>query len=528
MAYKHEYKLKLTVNGQEYLAPVTWTNALDSVFNKRLCRRQDYGTRIFSNQKADSLSGYMTYGIGIHHEDELPIVPKDVTFDWKGYREQNYSNFSGTINKVALMCENLVRNDDYYDQSNTPIYCFTDTGAVDVIAKNWFEYNNDEEDVIYKILSFEPNGNCIIGACLKYSGYKDANKIIKVLPKGARWGLDGRANLTIYQKLHNQNPQMENSISLSDINHNYTYNYDAIDEMVDFDEQTESTIIEGQNIEYNTWNCILYARNDHYGTTGGTTITHDDNYIYVIEYLMSKVIRIGQYNRPSQPYSQYAFKPSNCDYYYNMTTRKLEGLDTIDFTPFINVKVIDKDTFDIVNEGRVNLSDVSVDLAQVLINFEGVLDTSEYEHICLNENTTTDAIIENLKLPFRMFAACVDNTYIYLTSGYGNTVTKLVKIEKADLLGASLPGTISVSEITPSGTISDFCHTIDRKNLFVSGSYYGDNTSENYIVNKNTNICNYIGFINWLVSGECEFENIAVSAGDTIKFELIEDIVEVI
>ena len=117
MSFRHEYKLKMSVGNDEYFSSIQWTNALDSVFNKRKKRIRD-------NSYLGALSEKMTTGIGITNDNNVPMIPMKTNWNFLGYKNINHNDISGSINKVALVCENIVQNqnDGYYGVLNGALF----------------------------------------------------------------------------------------------------------------------------------------------------------------------------------------------------------------------------------------------------------------------------------------------------------------------------------------------------------------------------------------------------------------------
>lgn len=507
----HKYKLKMTVDGTEYLADVNFNNALDTVFNKRKKRIRDYGNNIMPSNSG-TLSGYMTYGVGITNDNEIPMIPMDTNFSWKGYRNTNYTDITGPINKVTLMCERIVRDSDKTFYTENLGTLFNNNICGQNIGNKFGEDN-------YTVIGLAEDGETMYGISFKSGNLKTA----KFVMNDMRWGLDGLEGGSAYDR--GQKFQYDirintgATIPANEINHAYTYNFDAVAELFDKDEQKETVIIDGQSIDYYTWNCFLSCQNDYYGTSEGTTITQDDNYIYMFEYLLGAVIRLGQYD------PNYAYRPSNCDYYYNKSTRQIEGLGDVVFQPLLNYAVVDKRTGEVVQKQSLYLDNtVTIDMS--VLSYTGSTPSSRHEIILLNETAMAPSIVNTAKYPFRMFAKCADNNYIYFVGGYSGTTTTFWKLDSSLINGEVLPQNLELVEVQ-TDNINNFCHTINRKNLFKTAALWGPYSYSlvddiGFLVNKSNGIVNWIGFIDWMVSAEADFDNVQVNAGQTVKFELIE------
>lgn len=505
----HKYKLKMTVDGVEHEADLTFNEALDNVFNKRKKRIHDYGNNVYpSNQ--NTLSGYITGGVGITNDAEVPLIPQDTNFTWRGLRNTDYTNITGVIDKVVLTCERIGRD------TNKTFYT-EDIGTLCNSVIVGHSIGNTFGEAGYGVIALDEDGETMYGVATDENSIKLAKFIINDM----RWGLDGLEGgdaLQRGQKFKNDIRTREiASVPNSVIDHSYTYNFDAKAQLFDVDEEVEHATVGEQTVDYYTWNCFLNCRNDFYGTSNGTSLTQDDNYIYIFEYLLGSVIRLGQYN------PNYDYRPINCDYYYNMSTKKIEDLGNVDFKPLLNYVVIKKETMEIVQQNSIFLNNtISIDLSN--FGYTGTFDISRDTQIMLNENTMNTQEVNDAGYPFRMFATCADGDYVYLTGGYGDITTSLWRLNVSNIQGETLPETFSIEQVSTSN-INDFCHTINRKNLYKTASIWSGLTGDiGYLINKKTGIVNWIGFIDWLVSAEANFNGVTVNTGQTVRFELIEDI----
>ena len=513
---KHKYKLRMTVDGVQHEADINFNSVLDNVFNKRKRRIRDYSSNVYPSN-SNTLSGYLTYGVGITNDANVPIIPQDTTFTWKGYRDTDYTNLSGTIGKVHLMCERIVReNQNFYDVSDLTLF------KSDLVGS---PLSTDFGEDGYAAIALDEDGETLI--CISNFNNTDKKdiKAARIILNDTRWGLEGPEGLGAYERGEAFGDDFRTNgsayISGSLINHDYTNNSEARDALFDVDRQTESQTYGQQEISYETWNCFLYCKNDINNESYGTSITQDEEYIYMFEYFLGAVIRMGEYNDPDFPYSQYPFKPENCDYYYNITTRQVEGLESVEFKPLVNYAVIRKSDMSVIQQNTVFLTN------RYYIDFTG-------KNIAIAKNTTQKKIddfifstaeIINNKYPFRMTAVCADGDYVYLMSGFDYNRTDLWCLNSSNILGNSLPSTLTIENVS-TANIESFCHTINRRNLFkvpsVDSGYTLGGTY--HLVNKSTGIVNWIGFIDWLVSADADFGGVSVSAGQTVRFELIEKI----
>ena len=519
----HNYKLRMLVDGVAHDANITFNSALDNVFNKRKKRIRDYGSEIYPSN-SNTLSGYMTNGVGITNDVNIPLIPKDTNFIWKGYRHTDYTNISGTIGKVVLMCERIVRenNSNFYTVSNDVLFPSTVVGQN--IGSSFGEHS-------FLPIALDEDGETLI--CIsndESTGYnlKDIYAT-RIKLNDMRWGLDGLEGGSAYKRgiafSNDYRTDGTAFISKSLLNHGYTTNSDAKAELFDVDEDTESETFDDVTVSYDTWNCFLNCRNDWYGQSAGTSITQDEDYIYIFEYLLGAVIRIGQYNDPQKPYSQYAFKPQNCDYFYNMSTKKLEGLGNVQFQPLLNYAVIRKADMEVVQENQLFLSNTfAVDCS--ILDYTGSLSSTKDTQIEITEANMDPQIIQDNGYPFRAFAACADNDYIYFQTGTTSHITGLYRLKSSNIQGETLPESLTLEQVS-TGNITNFCHTINRKNLFTIASLRtGDSGNMGRLVNKQTGIVNWIGFIDWMISAEADFGGVQVTAGQTVKFELIEEVID--
>ena len=512
-----KYKLKMTVDGTEHLAPITWTDALGNIFNKRKRRISDYnGALGLPSATQSTLSGSLTYGVCLTNDANVPLIPKDTNFTWKGKRNTEYTNLSGNVGKVCLTSESVVASNFYNYNGlfpNLNDFCGQNSGGI--------LYN----DILYSPLQLEEDGETMIGI---YAPLSASNfEIGRFVANDMQWGLDGKRFDNAYNKTIGEVRRKNWTTIYADlVNHKYCYDDEAISELYDVDRDTESETFDNVTISYDTWNCLFYLENSYFGNNDGTSITHDANNIYIIEYLAAKRIRIGQYNDPNHPYSQYPFKPENCDIYFNMTTKQLEGLDTVNFDNLFNVVVVDKETFDVKSiEAKISgLNALSVDLSELV--YTALVSTTEVESMKL----TSENLPSISNYDCALYATCGDNSKVYITAGYGRTINKLYSITVSQFEEDNLPNTFNiVCEMTSE--IADFCHTINRRNLYANASILSmtlNNTDNNLgvLVNQETGIVNWIGFINYLVSGIADFGGVSVSSGQTVKFELIEVVSE--
>lgn len=524
MAYKHVYKLKMTVDGVEHTAPIVWNDALNNVFNKRKRRISDYRGAI-SPSYTDALSSYLTFGIGLTSDAEIPMIPMKTNWNYKGFRNNDYTNISGSVGKVALMCERIPRNasSSFYDMDQSVLL---KSSVVGTNINDELEYNGEE----YVLLGLADDGESLYAVNKELVSYelKDV-KLAKLSLPDTKFGLDGVEGLGAFRRGQASQGKIRANgmviLSKNDINHNYTYNPSDINALFDVDEEEESQTFDDTTITYKTWNCFFFGRNDSYGASAGTSIVHDENYIYVFEYILGAIVRIGQYNAPSTPYSEFAFRPQNCDVYYNMTTRQIEGLGTTEFKPLINYAVIKKETMEVMQENSIFLDNrFNIDLSDLI--YTGISSTITDTVMKLDENTLTDAVISTNQYLFRAFATCADDDNIYFELGYKSNSYRVMSLDSSEIQGESLPETLSLDSVS-AANISDFCHTINRTNLFKLASYRSGRIANlGCLVDKKTGIVNWYGFIDWLVSGVADFGGINVSAGQTVRFELKEEIIE--
>lgn len=505
----HKYKLKMIVDGVEHEADLTFNETLNNVFNKRKKRYRDYGI-VYASAISHSLSGYLTYGVGITNDAEIPLIPQDTNFTWRGLRNIDYTNITGVIDKVVLTCERIGRdtNKTFYTEDMGTLCNYV------IVGQN---IGNAFGEAGYGVIALGEDGETMYGV----STGENSIKLAKFVINDMRWGLDGLEGGNAYtrgQKFKNDiRTRGMASVPNSVIDHSYTYNFDAKAQLFDVDEEVEHATIGEQTVDYYTWNCFLNCRNDFYGTSNGTSLTQDDDYIYIFEYLLGAVVRLGQYN------PLYSYRPANCDYYYNMSTKKIEGLGNIDFQPLLNYAVISKETMEVVQQNSIFLNNtISIDLSN--FGYTGTFDISRDTQITLNENTMNTQEVIDADYPFRLFATCADGDYVYLTGGYSNTTTSLWRLNSSNIQGETLPETLSVEQVS-TGNIENFCHTINRKNLYKTASKWSGLTGEiGYLINKKTGIVNWVGFIDWLVSAEANFNGVTVNAGQTVRFELVEDV----
>lgn len=523
---KHKYKLKMTVDGAEHLADVSFNCALDSVFNKRKIRIQDYYGNPNSSIGTKYLSEYITNGIGITSENNVPLIPVETNFSWKGYRNTNYTNLSGNIGKVHLLSENVISKD--YSQDNPNLVSGKEIN---------FDYYIDRQNYhIYVPMSLDQeDGETIvcrdnkvnnIGYDLKFARLKFNNDLY--------WGLDG-----INDTGRNYRTEKTLTIRESDIKHNYANpNITPLD--FDTDVQYEDTVIGGKVIEYTTWNMLV-----DYGTAP-VSVSHDENYIYVFETFLSNYlhpIRIGQYNKPATPYSDYPFKPQNCSYYYNETTKEFERPDgatapiPVTLNMLVNYIVINKKTLEIVQQNSIVLDNVfSTDLSdyrpyqeEFLLNGLG----SGKFIIKKPYNGSIDNLMMQNKLPALLSVYTADDNYVYLFGCFNNQCSAVWRLSKASLTSEIVP-THLLLEMANINDVADFCHTINIRNLYSENSSWADSNGNRFenglhfsngqaaLINKANGIMNWTGYIDCLKSGEADFGGVQVSSGQTVKFELIE------
>lgn len=517
----HNYKLRMNVDGVAHDANITFNNTLDTVFNKRKKRIRDYDGGI-SPKSHNSLSAYMTGGVGITNDANVPLIPQDTNFTWKGLRDENYTNLSGTIGKVHLMCERIARQNSFYEADLSTLFPLSVVGYS--IAVSFGEHSLIP-------IALDKDGETLI--CVsndEITGYnlKDIYAE-RIRLNDMRWGLDGLEGGTARERAAKyQNDYRTDGtafISKSLLNHGYSSNSDAKAELFDVDEDTESATFGDVTVSYDTWNCFLNCRNDWYGQSAGTSITQDEDYIYIFEYLLGAVIRVGQYNDPQKPYSQYAFKPQNCDYFYNISTKKLEGLGNVQFQPLLNYAVIRKEDMEVVQENQIFLSNTfTIDCS--VLDYTGSLSNTKDSQIEITEINMDPQVIQDNHYPFRAYAACADENYVYFLTGFTDSHNALYRLNSSNIHGETLPQSLTLEQVS-TGNITNFCHTINRKNLFVQSSLRGGAYKNiGVLVNKQTGIVNWIGFIDWLVSAEADFGGVQVTAGQTVRFELIEEVID--
>lgn len=516
----HKYQLKLTVGSDEYLADISFNEVLDTCFNKRHRRINDYGGQPYPSN-ANTLSGYLTNGVVISNEN-LEKIPKNSGFLWRGYRETEYSNYSGTVGKVGLVCENIIRNSDKN-------FYTADFGSLSALSGLDSAYYTKDGDT-YNLFGLGKERQLIstnrTGVLVYPINFERVNL------KKASWGLDGSANLELRQRFGNDERRTAGTVRVSDNCLNSytggTGGSGSIYDLFEVDTQTESQTFDNVTVSYDTWNCIFACDNSHYGSTNGESYTQNDDYIFVNEWLLYKVIRIGQYNAPETPYSQYPFKPSNCDIYYNMTTKQFEDVPaSASFNGRINYQVISKEDFETF-DGFVSTDNFTVDLST--LQYQGSTSLSKPEVIILNENNITPSVYLNDRTPYRFYAVAADSEKIYIGGGYSlyNT-TSIYSYSISDLLNESANITLTLEATSNLGV---FLNEIYRRNLYkiacipevTNSSGIGSHIGP--LFDKESGLVNDYGFINWLCSGTAEFENVSISSGQTFKFELVETITD--
>lgn len=515
----HKYQLKLTVGSDEYLADISFNEVLDTCFNKRHRRINDYGGQPYPSN-ANTLSGYLTNGIVISNEN-LEKIPKNSSFLWRGYRETQYSNYSGTVGKVGLVCENIIRNSDknFY---TTPIGGLAGLAGLDAA-----QYIKDNET--YNLFGLGKEKEFIstnrTGVLIYPVNFERIN-----LEK-AKWGLDGSSNLEMRDRFGNDERRTLGTVKVSDTCLNAytggTGGSGSVYDLFEVDKQTETQTFDDITVSYDTWNCLFVCSNYHYGSTNGESYTQNDDYIFVNEWVLYKAIRVGQYNNPNTPYSEYPFKPSNCDIYYNMSTKKFEEVPaSASFEGRLNYQIISKEDFESV-DGFVKTNNFTVDLST--LQYTGSTSISEPEVIVLDQNNITSSVYINDRTPYRFYAVGADENKIYLGGGYQLTnTTSLYSYNIADLL--QQPETLSLT-LEMTSNIGVFLNDNYRKNLYKIAciptvSISGVNSSIGPLFDKESGLVNDYGFINWLCSGTAEFENVSISSGQTFKFELVETITD--
>jgi len=522
------YKLRATINGVSTDYPVVFNDALNNVFNLRKRRIRDVGNQI-GPCNSNSLSEYLTKGVVFNIDDNnsYPIVPKTGLnigdFSNKHYLGDTFTGVSGNIKKIHLCCERIIRDSDKTFMTENINTLFPSVLIGQNISGTLTEDNlepialDDDGETLYCVKSY-------------YQAETDI-KVKKIQLNDTRWGLNGVEGDTAYsrgQKFANKYRTIDSTIiSGLDINHGYTYNDDALRDLFEVDRQTESATFGQETISYDTWNCLIYARNDFYGTSNGTSITHDKDYIYITEYLLAGTVRLGAYNNRYYPYADYPFRPSNCQYYFNQTTRKIEGLTSVQLTPILNFVVIDKQTLEVVSNTTLEISFGAAQSATYT-----TIDLTDWTYVAFTEAGDeiidfTSYIPENRiltnKYPCRLFSICANGDKVYFTTGMSSNSTELWDANRNYLINPPSVGILLLRKVnTPD--IDDFCHTINRGNLFKKASIMSDYVDNfGILFNESTGIVNWYGFIDWLISAEVTLD-ITISASDTIKFELIEDI----
>lgn len=510
----YKYQLKLTVGQDTYFADINWNNTLDCIFNKRHRRISDYASKPYPSN-ADSLSGYMTGGV-IMTGDTVPKIPVGNTL-WRGFCKTNYSDYTGTVGKVGIVSENIIRNPNKTFETMSISDMIEDANlespvsvSIDGVNNIFFNLAKDGEELVYFTGSY----------------YDSDYKISQLKVPGPKWGLEGCGGVGYRDRLLESTDLTASNVAYinDEVRHNYVYNKDTAHfDFFEVDEQTQTQTIGGQDITYYTWNACFCFRNDFYGTTYGDSYTQNDDYIIANETLLFKVLRVGQYNSQNFPYADYPFKPSGCDVYFNMTTRQYEFNNaTEDFNALINYQVIDRETFDDVSIGRAFLTNT---FNVSTTNTYSIIDPNAREYVvCFDENDYAYSDLISQKIPVRFYAATTDGNTVYTVGGTTGTDTAVYSYDLNDLLNGELNITFTFETNT---NINNFLHTYYRKNLYTNAcipSHTGSGIE--HTINKETGIVNDKGYLKWTCAGNADFGNISIASGQTFKFELVEIITQ--
>ena len=507
-----KYQLKLTVGQNSYVADINWGNTLDCVFNKRHRRIPDYGSAPY--QSASSyLSDYMTKAILIGNGSLLKI-PKDDVINWRGNRDTEYTNFSGTIGKVTLASEIFTRN------MNKTFYTMSLGDMIEDASVSNPVQANVEGDGWCGPFCLDPRDNTLIYHTNSY--FAGSYNFHKIKVEKSKWGLDGCSGISYRDRMNQQTTyNAERSIEVSnECRHDYTFHPEYLLEHFDVDKQRQTQTFGDVDVSYDTWNCCFAFRNDSYGISLGDSYTHNDDYIIVNEPLLYKVLRVGQYNSPSTPYATYPFKPTGCDVYYNMTTRKFEFENVTEtFEMFMNYQIIEKENLSSVVEGEIKLTNTfTIDTS--LVNFTGLTDISEYTTFILNATNYSESYITTNKIPARMFLLTTDGNKIFIGGGFQSTTYAVYSYDINDLLNQNESLTLTLEA---TSDLQNFLHTYIRKNLYAFACIPSTNNSDiGYIINQETGVVDDVGFFKWVTSGEADFGGVSIASGQTFKFELIE------
>lgn len=503
-----KYKLKLTVNGAEYISDLRFTDFIKNIFdnpNVPILNNGYYGGKSLT----ENLTGEF---VAYDYDHEETIKCDETSFDFCGKVKEDVSGKSGTIKKIALVPDNLISTN--YENENMPSL---------VAGRNQAVFYIDVNDDRYYVIDFDTDSKNLIGTSMVAgSPTNSIYKMAKIAYTPVRHGLKGRQFEVLAEGAVNANRAFGFG-SVSNCSHRYAVEANSRRQL--YESESE------QGDGYVAQTGLLYGPNSGVLFGGGQTMLYDDFYYYFFEFFAYSLANYCILDNDAVKPEGYDIYKQGVNYQFDKTNFEVINICNFARIPKPNNKDGERLQGSFVINGLKN--NLVVDTTEPFRCYK----SSDFNEINIDDISFKDHINRN-DLDTSLQSGAIDNDFIYLGASNTSRAKRLYKINKSLLIQEVLPEEITAELVLDNAGLDDsaalnkilnFCHIINRKNYnYLNGFLTIDNGGTGYcvghFVDKETGVADNLAPFLRSYSAFADFEDIEVKASDVIKVEIIEEI----